>query len=65
MYKRYKFKYLNICFEYFPISRKNVSSKYQTGMHKWDAFDCRNYSVVFKRFRIIVETINHNSKSLI
>lgn len=53
MYKAFQNKKYYLAFNTFPITAKDVSGVYNTGIRNWVSDDMIAYSVVIHRFRII------------
>lgn len=54
MYKRFKSEKYDLSFETFPVTAKNVSKVYHTGIRNWTSDDSYNYSLVMGTFRVIL-----------
>jgi hypothetical protein len=53
MYKAFQNKKYYLALNTFPITAKNVSVVYNTGIRNWVSDNMYNYSLVIHRFRII------------
>ena len=54
MYQAFQNKKYYLAFNTFPITAKDISNVYKTGIRNWVSDDMFNYSLVIHRFRIIL-----------